>query len=56
MAPLIARYRADPALFAEQSRRARAVVARAHDPALSVRRILDWLPVTTAATAALPMV
>jgi hypothetical protein len=54
--PLIARYRADPALFAEQSRRARSVVARVHDPALLVERIIDLLPVTGAATAALPMV
>ena len=53
---LITRYRADPALFAEQSRRARTVVARAHDPARSVERILGWLPVTSNATAALPMV
>jgi hypothetical protein len=54
--PLIARYRADPGLFAEQSRRARSVVARAHDPALLVQRITDLLPVTAASTAALPMV
>lgn len=54
VAPLIARYRADPALFAEQSRRARAVVARAHDPALLVERIMGLLPVTASATAALP--
>jgi hypothetical protein len=50
--PLIARYRADPALFAEQSRRARAVVARAHDPAAVVERI----PVTALAGDPLPMV
>jgi hypothetical protein len=56
VAPLIARHRADPALFAEQSRRARSVIARAHDPALLVERILEFLPVTAAATAALPMV
>jgi hypothetical protein len=56
VAPLIARYRADPALFAEQSRRARQVVATAHDPARLVDRILDLRPVTTAATPALPMV
>jgi hypothetical protein len=37
---LIARYRDDPDLFAEQSRRARAVVRRAHDPAA----ILEALP------------
>jgi hypothetical protein len=49
---LIARYRADPVLFAEQSRRARAVVARAHDPAA----VLDRIPVTAAAGLALPMV
>ncbi|GIM95153.1 glycosyltransferase [Paractinoplanes toevensis] len=53
--PLIDRYRADPALYAEQSRRAREVVARAHDPALLVERIMDLLPVTAATTAALPM-
>jgi hypothetical protein len=33
---LIHRYATDPALFAEQSRRARAVVARAHHPELFV--------------------
>ncbi|GIE93663.1 glycosyltransferase family A protein [Paractinoplanes rishiriensis] len=55
VAPLLARYRTDRALFAEQSRRARSVVARAHDPALLVERILDLLPVTAAATGALPM-
>jgi hypothetical protein len=33
---LIHRYATDPALFAEQSRRARAVVARAHHPGLFV--------------------
>jgi hypothetical protein len=54
--PLIARYRADPALFAEQSRRARQAVADAHDPARFVDRIMALLPVTTAATPALPMV
>ncbi len=48
VAPLIARYRADPELFAEQSRRARAVVAKAHDPAR--------LAVTVVAMAPLPMV
>jgi len=53
--PLIARYRADPALFAEQSRRARAVVAKAHDPGILVERIMARLPVTAPATAALPM-
>jgi hypothetical protein len=56
VAPLLARHRADRALFAEQSRRAREVVARAHDPALLVERIMALLPVTTAATGALPMV
>ena len=54
--PLLARYRADRALFAEQSRRAREVTGRAHDPARLVERIIDLLPVTAAATAALPMV
>jgi len=53
VAPLIERYRADPALFAEQSRRARSVVARAHDPALLVERIMGMLPVTAATQAAL---
>jgi len=53
VAPLIERYRADPALFAEQSRRARSVVARAHDPALLVERIMEMLPVTAATTPAL---
>ncbi|MCO8271946.1 glycosyltransferase family 2 protein [Actinoplanes sp. TRM 88003] len=41
---LIARYRADPALFAERSRRARAAVAAAHDPARFVERIMGRLP------------
>jgi O-antigen biosynthesis protein len=49
---LIARYQADPVLFAEQSRRGRAVVARAHDPA----RLVEHLPVTAAAGRPLPMV
>ena len=53
--PLIARYRADPTLVAEQSRRARAVVAKAHDPGILVERIMAMLPVTAPATAALPM-
>jgi len=53
VAPLIERYRADPALFAEQSRRARSVVARAHDPALLVERIMEMLPVTGVAAPAL---
>ena len=39
--PLIARYRADPALFAEQSRRARQVAATAHDPARLVGHIME---------------
>ncbi|MET0425802.1 MAG: glycosyltransferase family A protein [Actinoplanes sp.] len=56
VAALIARYRADPALFAEQSRRARAVVAGGYDPALLVERIMALLPVTAAATTALPIV
>jgi hypothetical protein len=56
VAPLIDRYLADPALYAEQSRRAREVVRRAHDPDLLVERIMELLPVTAAATAALPMV
>jgi glycosyl transferase family 2 len=49
---LIARYRTDPVLFAEQSRRARAVVARAHDPAV----VLERIPVTASAGSPLPMV
>jgi glycosyltransferase involved in cell wall biosynthesis len=53
VAPLIERYRADPALFAEQSRRARSVVARAHDPARLVERIMEMLPVTANASVAL---
>lgn len=53
--PLIACYRADPTLFAEQSRRARAVVAKAHDPDILVERIMAMLPVTAPATVALPM-
>jgi hypothetical protein len=39
-------------LFAEQSRRAREVVARAHDPA----RLVERIPVTAAAGRTLPMV
>ncbi|MEU4241648.1 glycosyltransferase family A protein [Actinoplanes sp. NPDC026619] len=54
--PLIDRYRADPALYAEQSRRAREVVARVCDPALFVERIMELSPVTAATTDALPMV
>ncbi|MCY1140321.1 glycosyltransferase family 2 protein [Actinoplanes sp. Pm04-4] len=41
---LIERYRADPALFAQQSRRARLAVAAAHDPARFVERITSLLP------------
>ena len=41
---LIVRYRADPALFAGQSRRARQAVAAAHDPARFVERITGMLP------------
>jgi O-antigen biosynthesis protein len=52
VAHLIACYRADPVLFAEQSRRARAVVARAHDPAV----LLERIPVTAAAGRPLPKV
>ena len=52
----IQRYHADRELYAEQSRRARQVVATAHDPARLVDRILDLRPVTAAATLALPMV
>ncbi|GAA0570810.1 hypothetical protein GCM10010172_64090 [Paractinoplanes ferrugineus] len=55
IAPLIARYRADPALYAEQSRRAREVVARTCDPAPFVARIMELLPVTADSTGALPM-
>jgi hypothetical protein len=43
-ADLIDRYRADPELYAEQSRRARAVVAKAHHPGLFLDRIAKWLP------------
>jgi hypothetical protein len=52
--PLISRYRADPALFAEQSRRARQVIASAHDPARFVDRITELLPVTAVSSGALP--
>ena len=54
--PLISRYRADAALFAEQSHRARSVVAKAHDPAGLVERIMALCPVTAAVRTALPMV
>jgi hypothetical protein len=40
---LIRRYREDPDLFAEQSRRARAVVAKAHHPRLFADRIAGLL-------------
>ena len=60
--PLVARYRADPVLFAEQSRRARTVVAKVHDPAVFVEHITALLAavpsadaVTVGAEAALPM-
>jgi glycosyltransferase involved in cell wall biosynthesis len=43
-AAVIHRYRADPELYAEQSRRARAVVAKAHHPGLFLDRITKWLP------------
>jgi hypothetical protein len=56
VAPLVARYRADPALFAEQSRRARTVVANAYDPVRFVELILELVPVTAATNLALPMV
>jgi hypothetical protein len=52
--PLISRYRADAALFAEQSRRARQVIAAAHDPARFVDQILELLPVTATSSGALP--
>ena len=47
VAPLVERYRADPALFAGQSRRARAVAA-AHDPVRFVERITALLPAPAA--------
>ncbi|HEY7271293.1 MAG TPA: glycosyltransferase [Actinoplanes sp.] len=43
-AAVLERYRADPERYAEQSRRARAVVAKAHHPGLFVDRIRKWLP------------
>jgi glycosyltransferase involved in cell wall biosynthesis len=43
--PLISRYRADPALFAEQSRRARAAAADRHDPAVFAEWVRQMLPV-----------
>ncbi|WP_127497307.1 glycosyltransferase family A protein [Actinoplanes solisilvae] len=42
--PLIARYRADPTLYAAQSNRARQAVAAACDPARFVDRIATLLP------------
>ncbi|MBM2617577.1 glycosyltransferase family 2 protein [Actinoplanes sp. LDG1-06] len=42
--PLIARYRADPGLFAAQSRRARQTVSVTGDPARFVERIMSLLP------------
>lgn len=41
---LIGRYRDDPERYAEQSHRARTVVAKAHHPGLFVDRIAGWLP------------
>ena len=41
---VIRRYRTDPERYAEQSRRARAVVAKAHHPGLFVDRIRKWMP------------
>ncbi|MFG1988799.1 glycosyltransferase family 2 protein [Actinoplanes sp. NPDC048988] len=46
--PLIARYRADPALFAEQSRRARAAAARIGDPVAFVDWVRQSLPLPVA--------
>ena len=43
-AATVERYRSDPERYAEQSRRARAVVAKAHHPGLFVDRIRKWLP------------
>ncbi len=57
VAPLIRRYATTPALYAEQSSRARAVVARAHPPDAFADRITELInpPVTAGAGAALPM-
>jgi glycosyltransferase involved in cell wall biosynthesis len=54
---LIHRYAGDRGRYAEQSRRARAVVARAHEPRVFAERIAELVrpPVTAAATTALPM-
>jgi hypothetical protein len=56
-AETIARYATNPALYAEQSRRAREVVTTAHHPDLFVERIAALVrpPVTSAAITALPM-
>jgi hypothetical protein len=43
-ADVIEGYRGDPARYAEQSRRARAVIAKAHHPGLFLDRITKWLP------------
>jgi hypothetical protein len=43
-AATVERYRTDPERYAEQSRRARAVVAKAHHPGLFLDRIRKWLP------------
>jgi hypothetical protein len=43
-AATVERYRSEPERYAEQSRRARAVVAKAHHPGLFVDRIRKWLP------------
>ena len=43
-AATVERYRSDPERYAEQSRLARAVVAKAHHPGLFVDRIRKWLP------------
>jgi glycosyltransferase involved in cell wall biosynthesis len=43
-AEAIRRYQSDPERYAEQSRRARTVVAKAHHPGLFVDRIRKWLP------------
>jgi hypothetical protein len=48
----IARYHADPELYAEQSRRARAIVARNHHPQLFVDRIAGIVTAPQPATPA----
>jgi glycosyltransferase involved in cell wall biosynthesis len=57
VAAVIRRYATTPALYAEQSGRARAVAARAHPPEAFAERIMELVrpPVTAAAGAALPM-